>query len=834
MRLSGFRSSKGISLLLSFGVFGLVGLVLASYHPLAVAAQEEPIVPTLASDSEQQARDDFHAGLARRDRGEYEQAIRFFTRAIETKPDFALALATRALMYSNMNRPQQAIADAQKVSKIERMVAESYLARGIARYLLALLSPASRLPAPAPGSGFPSRPSVAPDAREDYERALRDISSAIKLEPENAQSYAMRGRVKVALADKSGALADCNKAIALSPTSNNYRIRAFVKCVARDYEGALRDYAKAIELNANSSNYYIRAIVRHQLRDHEGALQDFTKAIELEPSNGDWYGYRAGMKVALKDYQGALQDYAKAIELEPNQPGHYQGRALAKVRMDDLDGAVQDYSKAIELFDPEADAFGLALAYIRRGDLREKQSDLDGTIEDLKRALELNPQVQLRLGARLAVLQRKQLVAAGLAQPNTIVVAGDGSGDYTSISPALAGAIPGDIIAIRPGTYTLFWTSAEGVNLVGLGPDPAAVVIEGRGLFFLAGAKNVKLEHRTVDGISIRDSEDVTLENLHVVGKAVKRGWLGIRLEELTPHTKDLYGADRGAIVAQIDEGSPAADSELQVGDVIIGAAGEPVEDTGRLQQIIGSTPPHTTIELTVARNNKEQTVEVTLGEMPASTIRALGISVVGSQGVLIRSCQISGWYIGVDVAGASRVKLERNLIADNELGVLIIEGSKASLERNTIVGNTSDGKFIDSGCGVCVCRYGENTEAQLYNNIIAYNDVGILFDYNTRCEIGYNNAYGNLQVNYALFRYEREEHKKEGGWHYTSYRRDDISKSARIKGQFNLSVTPLFVDRFAGDYRLRADSPLINKGTGGSCMGAFPPAGLSLGEEEF
>ncbi len=100
--------------------------------------------------------------------------------------------------------------------------------------------------------------------------------------------------------------------------------------------------------------------------------------------------------------------------------------------------------------------------------------------------------------------------------------------------------------------------------------------------------------------------------------KVVKRGWLGIGIEELTANTRDFYGVDHGALVTNIQENSPAADSELQVEDVIIAVDSELVEDTWDLQQIIGSTPPDATIELTVVRNKKERTVKVTLGEMPA------------------------------------------------------------------------------------------------------------------------------------------------------------------------------------------------------------------------
>ncbi len=101
--------------------------------------------------------------------------------------------------------------------------------------------------------------------------------------------------------------------------------------------------------------------------------------------------------------------------------------------------------------------------------------------------------------------------------------------------------------------------------------------------------------------------------------KVVRRGWLGISLAlELTANIRDFYGVDHGALVTNIQEDSPATDSDLQVEDVITAVNGQPVKDTWELQQAIGNSPPGITVELTVVRNKKERTVTVTLGEMPA------------------------------------------------------------------------------------------------------------------------------------------------------------------------------------------------------------------------
>ncbi|MBD3292073.1 MAG: PDZ domain-containing protein, partial [Armatimonadia bacterium] len=103
-----------------------------------------------------------------------------------------------------------------------------------------------------------------------------------------------------------------------------------------------------------------------------------------------------------------------------------------------------------------------------------------------------------------------------------------------------------------------------------------------------------------------------------IEGEQIARGWLGVKIEDLNENLQQFYGVDYGVRIAGIDDGAPAADSELQVDDIVIAADGEPVRDTWDLQQAVGQTEPGATIELTVMRNKQERTIDVTLGTMPA------------------------------------------------------------------------------------------------------------------------------------------------------------------------------------------------------------------------
>jgi len=72
-----------------------------------------------------------------------------------------------------------------------------------------------------------------------------------------------------------------------------------------------------------------------------------------------------------------------------------------------------------------------------------------------------------------------------------------------------------------------------------------------------------------------------------------------------------------GALVAEVQANSPAAKANIASGDVITGVNGQPVKDAHELVRAIGSMAPQSTVKLAVIRKGKEQSVSVTLGELP-------------------------------------------------------------------------------------------------------------------------------------------------------------------------------------------------------------------------
>jgi len=86
----------------------------------------------------------------------------------------------------------------------------------------------------------------------------------------------------------------------------------------------------------------------------------------------------------------------------------------------------------------------------------------------------------------------------------------------------------------------------------------------------------------------------------------------------VSPEVARRIGLDepRGAVVAEVVEGSPAARAGLKQGDVIVSVQGRPVRTPRDLTRAVASTPPGTKVSLEVASRDGKRTVTATLGEL--------------------------------------------------------------------------------------------------------------------------------------------------------------------------------------------------------------------------
>jgi serine protease Do len=130
----------------------------------------------------------------------------------------------------------------------------------------------------------------------------------------------------------------------------------------------------------------------------------------------------------------------------------------------------------------------------------------------------------------------------------------------------------------------------------------------------------------------------------------VDRGWLGAQIQAVSADIADSLGLDRakGALIIEAQTESPAAKAGLKSGDVIIRVDGAQVQDSRDLARKVAENGPNKTVDLTIVRDGKEQTVPVKLGQASDERVRKASVSENEGSGLA---------PLGLRIAPASQVE---------------------------------------------------------------------------------------------------------------------------------------------------------------------------------
>ena len=90
----------------------------------------------------------------------------------------------------------------------------------------------------------------------------------------------------------------------------------------------------------------------------------------------------------------------------------------------------------------------------------------------------------------------------------------------------------------------------------------------------------------------------------------VERGWLGVRIQALTPDLADSFGLEknRGVLVSGVFPDSPAAKGGLERGDILLFIDGKPIAGVGEFKLLVASIPAGKDVDLILWRRGEEKT----------------------------------------------------------------------------------------------------------------------------------------------------------------------------------------------------------------------------------
>lgn len=108
------------------------------------------------------------------------------------------------------------------------------------------------------------------------------------------------------------------------------------------------------------------------------------------------------------------------------------------------------------------------------------------------------------------------------------------------------------------------------------------------------------------------------MEQLITDGKVV-RGFLGVYPQTVTPELAKSFNLMNasGALIGEVQTGTPAAKAGMLEGDIIIEFNKKPVTDAAHFRLMVAQTPPKTSVTFKALRDGKEKNFTVTLAALP-------------------------------------------------------------------------------------------------------------------------------------------------------------------------------------------------------------------------
>lgn len=98
-----------------------------------------------------------------------------------------------------------------------------------------------------------------------------------------------------------------------------------------------------------------------------------------------------------------------------------------------------------------------------------------------------------------------------------------------------------------------------------------------------------------------------------------RRGWLGVRIQEVTPDIAESLGLKEtaGAMVAGVNKGGPADEANIRNGDIILKFNNQDVKDMHALPLIVADSAVGDSVPVVVWRNGKQVKLTARLAEKP-------------------------------------------------------------------------------------------------------------------------------------------------------------------------------------------------------------------------
>jgi tetratricopeptide (TPR) repeat protein len=252
--------------------------------------------------------------------------------------------------------------------------------------------------------------------KHDLTGALADAEQSIALSPNNPGPYLLRGSVRGMMGKPLDALPDVQKGVAIAPAwqPGHVALANLLMTLGRNDE-ALAEAERAVVLDTKDYNALaLRGEIHRRMRQFDKALADTAAALKIKPDAENVYEMRTNIYVAQGQPEKAIAEARASVAAAPKSE-------LPHIFLAAVYGRYGRTKEAMEEFDRSIAIKPTPQAYLTRANARP-DSDIAGQRADIAAAAKLDPtlpeiddmslRLDLKHGDHAAVISRVTAILA--------------------------------------------------------------------------------------------------------------------------------------------------------------------------------------------------------------------------------------------------------------------------------------------------------------------------------------------------------------------------------------------------------------------------------------
>jgi tetratricopeptide (TPR) repeat protein len=208
------------------------------------------VIATKRGTDENQAGAYYNRGVAHRNKGQLQEALKDYGESIRVNPADPDVFYNRGVVEQSLGQIDAAMNDYDAALKLKPAFPQAFNNRGVMHRL-----------------------------KKEYEAALKDFDQALRLDPRHAGAYNNRCTVRAITGQLKEAVADCDESLKLRASADALASRGLANLKLGQLDAAIRDYDAALKLTPNMpEGLFGRGVAKRKKGDTAGGDADIAAA----------------------------------------------------------------------------------------------------------------------------------------------------------------------------------------------------------------------------------------------------------------------------------------------------------------------------------------------------------------------------------------------------------------------------------------------------------------------------------------------------------------------------------------------------------------------------